>query len=85
MAKMGILPAGVYNNYEYLNGKINFAESVPRYLRDLLADPQTSGGLLISLPDTQAEKLLPRLRDVAPNSTIVGEVVEKGLFPIQVK
>lgn len=85
MAKMGILPAGVYNNYEYLNGKINFAESVPRYLRDLLADPQTSGGLLISLPDTQAEKLLPRLRDVAPNSAIVGEVVEKGLFPIQVK
>ncbi len=85
MAKMGILPAGVYNNYEYLNGKINFAESVPRYLRDLLADPQTSGGLLISLPDIQAEKLLPRLRDVAPNSAIVGEVVEKGLFPIQVK
>ena len=85
MAKMGILPAGVYNNYEYLDGKINFSETVPRYLRDLLADPQTSGGLLISLPYTQAEKILPQLRDVAPDSAIVGEVVEKGLFPVQVK
>ena len=42
---------------------------------DLAADPQTSGGLLVSLPRENAEELLEKLHTFAPWSAIVGEVL----------
>lgn len=85
MAKMGILPAGVYNNYDYLKGKVSFGESVPRHLRDLMADPQTSGGLLIALPEKEAAELLPRLLELTPWAALIGEAAEREAVPIVVE
>ena len=45
---------------------------------DLAADPQTSGGLLVSLPRADAEELLEKLHAFAPWSAIVGEVLPQG-------
>lgn len=71
-AKMGIIPAGAYENRKYLEEKITFAPQVPEVVRDLLCDPQTAGGLLISLPEKQAVELVKQLE--TPCAQIVGEV-----------
>jgi len=62
-AAMGLIPAGAYKNREFRERKITFSERVPRTLRDLLFDPQTSGGLLISVSDAHCTDLISALRD----------------------
>lgn len=50
MAGMGMIPAGAHKNRDFLAGKVAFAPDVEDLDRDLMFDPQTSGGLLIALP-----------------------------------
>ena len=51
----------------------------------LMVDPQTSGGLLISLPAEKADDLLTELKaGDSPESAVVGEVIESGDVPISV-
>ena len=79
LAEMGILPAGAYENMRYMQGKVTYRGKVARVLRDLIADPQTSGGLLIALSAAPARKLCERLaNEVTPWARIVGEVVDHG-------
>ncbi len=62
-ATMGLIPAGAYNNKTFREKMIAFNESVPRALQDVLFDPQTSGGLLISVSQNQADSLVAALQD----------------------
>ena len=65
-------------------GKIKFLagifrpEAVPisRALQDIFYDPQTSGGLLISIPEDKAQECLKRLCHQIPQAQIVGYVTE---------
>ncbi len=57
-ARFGLLPEGMYNNREFLEGKVCFASVLKQELEDLLYDPQTSGGLLLSLPADEADSYL---------------------------
>ncbi len=51
--------------------------SLSRIEEEVLHDPQTSGGLLLSVPDSQAEKLINALSDAGVQSAVrVGEIVE---------
>jgi selenide,water dikinase len=85
-ANMGLVPAGAYNNEAYLEGKINFLEEVPTYMKDILYDPQTSGGLLISLGKEKVKDLLQFYEEYLPTDfAVVGEVIEKDDFYIKVK
>lgn len=75
-AAMGIIPAGAHRNREYRQGMIDFAPSVDRSLQDILFDPQTSGGLLMSVADAKAEELVDALRNKGvQDAAVVGEVV----------
>jgi selenide,water dikinase len=77
-ARMGFIPGGAYSNRQFFSCRINVHSNVPPLLIDLLFDPQTSGGLLISLPSDEAEKLMARLKKEGHiDSCIVGEVVEE--------
>lgn len=71
MAEMGIIPAGAYRNREYLEDIVFVGSSVPLATEDLLYDPQTAGGLLISLPEREAFKLLDAL-DADGTARIIG-------------
>jgi len=74
-AKQGAIPGGLKNNREFASSCVEGELD----LDDLLYDPQTSGGLLIALPEADAvqlEKLLP----VAYR---IGSVREKGAKPIR--
>lgn len=54
LALDGILPAGRYKNEKHIEKKIKFLNTIPDVMKDILFDPQTSGGLLICV---KAEKL----------------------------
>jgi selenide,water dikinase len=55
---------------------VDIDSSVPQYLADILFDPQTSGGLLISVPEGKASRLLERLHEEGvTEAAVIGEVV----------
>jgi selenide,water dikinase len=75
-AAMGLIPAGAYKNREFTEQMITFAETVPRTLQDLLFDPQTSGGLLISVSATHSAALVSALKDGGiDDAAQIGDVV----------
>ena len=78
MAEMGIIPAGAYRNMDYVKPHLKVLPTAQQIFLDLAADPQTSGGLLVSLPRADAEELLEKLHAFAPWSAIVGEVLPQG-------
>ncbi len=83
LAGMGILPAGAYANSSYVEKHVSFGKNVPRVRCDLLADPQTSGGLLVAVPKEEVQELLCRLEGVTPWARIIGEVSsrqEKAIY-----
>ena len=76
-AAMGFIPAGAYKNREFREQMISFAGTVPRTLQDLLFDPQTSGGLLISVSEAHCKHLVSALKDWGIIETArIGDVVE---------
>jgi selenide,water dikinase len=75
-ASMGLIPAGAYKNREFRESMITFSQTVARFLQDVLVDPQTSGGLLISVNAAQAIALLEALTDAGINDAAqIGETV----------
>lgn len=73
LAGMGIIPAGAYRNMDYVKPHLRI-EAAPQDLVDLISDPQTSGGLLVSLPEAEALQLVEALRAKGLTGEIVGEV-----------
>lgn len=75
-ASMGLIPAGAYKNREFRESMIDFAESVERSRQDVLVDPQTSGGLLISVNGHQAGELVAALKDAGiGDAAQIGEIL----------
>lgn len=84
MAKMGLVPAGAYANQYYLKDRVGFNGLVEEDAKDGLFDPQTSGGLLISLAEDKADGLLRQLRTRGQSGWVVGRVREPESFSILV-
>ncbi len=77
-ANMGIIPAGMYKNLDYISPDVHVTEGVKQDILDVLYDPQTSGGLLISVPQQRASELIEELRNCkALCYDIIGRAVEK--------
>ncbi len=76
-ASMGLVPAGAYANREHTADDIYIDKKVPKDVEDVLFDPQTSGGLLISVKESKARELLEALKDTPTESAIIGYVVER--------
>jgi selenide,water dikinase len=76
-AAMGLIPAGAYKNRDFREKMITFAETVPRTLQDLLFDPQTSGGLLISVNDVHCNELVSALKEGGiADAAHIGDIVD---------
>jgi selenide,water dikinase len=74
-ARAGAIPGGLKNNRDFASCVVEGSERVTREVLDLLYDPQTSGGLLISLPEHDAAKL--------SRAYPVGRVRERADKPIR--
>lgn len=74
-ARTGFVPGGAHNNRRFFEPGVRMSESIEPPVRDLLYDPQTSGGLLISVENGSAGALLERLKEKGMReAAIVGEV-----------
>ena len=85
MAQMGIIPAGAYGNRSWIDCGASVIGDVDLALTDIMFDPQTSGGLLVAVPEPDAQKLLGALKDSIPVASIVGYVEEYHMKPILIK
>ncbi len=85
MARMGIIPAGAYGNRDWIDCGATVEGDVDLALTDIMYDPQTSGGLLISIPEKEGLKLLRELQDSIPVASIVGHVERFHKKPIIIR
>jgi selenide,water dikinase len=84
-ARLGLIPGGARSNRDFFSCRVDAHPEVPVLLMDLLYDPQTSGGLLISLPSNEAERLVEVLKeDGIIDARIVGEVVKEPSGKIKI-
>lgn len=75
-AEMGLVPEGSYNNRAYLDGKYEL-KNVEPWMEDILFDPQTSGGLLVSLSKEESLKLMKEFEEKNIPAWVIGEAIEK--------
>ncbi len=73
----GLVPGGTKKNLAYVDASTSFAPSVSPDTRLILADAQTSGGLLLTVGDRSADELVRRLRDTGHAAARIGEIVEQ--------
>lgn len=84
-SRLGLIPGGAHSNRQFFSCRAEVHFNVPALLIDILYDPQTSGGLLISLPTDGAERLVETLKKEGDlYSSIVGQVVEEPRGKIQI-
>ncbi len=69
-AQAGALPGGLHHNRDFASCDVTIHPTVPPEIAHLLYDPQTSGGLLISMPEADAARF--------PLGHRIGRVIEKG-------
>jgi len=71
---MGLVPEGTFRNRQFRESMIQNPKDVPSETMDLLFDPQTSGGLLISLPEMDGRGLLKELQEAGINAAVIGSI-----------
>ena len=83
MYAAGHIPGGTRRNLEDLEDRVDFGDK-DETTRLILADAQTSGGLLISVPEEHAEELMELLQSAAPIAAIIGRVTDGAPGTIRV-
>ena len=73
-SRQGALAGGLKNNREFASGAVEKMREIPSELENLLYDPQTSGGLLIALPEADAAQLIQKLE----GARRIGRVLPAG-------
>ena len=78
-AKMGLVPAGAYRNRQH-SGKMVDTSGVAEHYIDLLYDPQTSGGLLISVAPEYVDSIMRDFeeKNMDTKVSVIGKVIEKS-------
>ncbi len=76
----GMLTRGDKNNREYVGDTIEFAEEISHEMQSALFDPQTAGGLLISVERSKADALINKIE----GAVVIGEVRNRSSHLIQV-
>jgi selenide,water dikinase len=73
--RQGFVPGGLNNNRDFAECLVTYADDVPAELRTILYDPQTAGGLLISVAEEDAERLVLAMQERGVAAVRIGDVV----------
>lgn len=76
LAEIGMVPAGAYRNLEYLEQWLRWGSGLDDLDKLILADPQTSGGLLIAVPGEKAGDVIEALMAAGVAGAKIGEIIE---------
>jgi len=74
----GHVPGGLKANREFAECVLGYERDIPEDLKTLLFDPQTAGGLFVSISQEEAEPLVEKLKDLGLPAASVGEVLESS-------
>ena len=75
LAAKGMIPGGLYRNRDFRKSMVEFKPGVSQFQMDILFDPQTSGGLLISATEDKVQYMLKALHQAGvTKAAIVGQV-----------
>ena len=86
LAEEGMIPGGLNRNRDFRKNMVDIDTNTPKFLEDILFDPQTSGGLLITVPKAKAHVLLEQLHERGVvKAAIIGEVTAGNKGRIRVK
>ncbi len=86
LADPAFLPGGFWANKLYNEKHIGIDEGISEEESKILYDPQTSGGLLVSLPAEQALNFVARLKGEYPlQAAVIGQVAKEGTYKIRIK
>lgn len=78
LAGQKMLTSGDKTNREFVGPGVALREGIPPELISLLFDPQTAGGILMSVPQQKVESLLAQLRPTYPSAAVIGRVAGWG-------
>jgi selenide,water dikinase len=81
VASEGCMPGAVKTNREFAEGSVQYGAGVEESLKCLLNDPQTAGGLLISVDHHSARRLVKRLAEEGSTAAVVGHISPAGDCP----
>jgi cysteine desulfurase NifS/selenium donor protein len=85
LASQGLIPGGTLNNINYTNNIVQFSKGISQAMQTLLADAQTSGGLLISVSPEDSKILLDELKSSGNiYASEIGRIKVKKSFSINV-
>lgn len=76
LAQVGLVPQGSYSNREFYLSSVLNADDLPVEIIDLIADPQTSGGLLMVVGEDRREEMVERLTAAGCGAWVIGDIAE---------
>jgi selenide,water dikinase len=74
--QMWTFPGGASDNKLFFGDRVSFASGIEEHQQMLLFDPQTSGGLLLAVPEDKLAEFLARAKELDQPVWVIGEVVE---------
>lgn len=84
LARQGIGPGGTERNKNYFGGFVSVASEIEEAIVELLFDPQTSGGLLLSVAGDKTEAMLSAMASHGVPAIVIGKVTEPSAGHINV-
>ena len=79
LAAKEAIPGGAYSNMSHFQSEVCIIKNITDPEKIIIFDPQTSGGLLMSVPKDQADSLVALINENQPAwAGVIGEVIEKG-------
>jgi selenide,water dikinase len=86
MIEMGCIPGGAFRNQAFVEKETRFWPEVDYNRKMLLLDPQTSGGLLMAVPQNAVRAVLESLRQKGyPTSAVIGEVLSRSDWSLEIQ
>lgn len=82
LANKGITPSAMCTNRNYFSKDVIPSGKVQKNILEIMYDPQTAGGLLISAPPKKAKRMISEMRKQGIEATIIGEVINTHIGKI---